>query len=294
MRAGLGRSGMSMLGTAPAFQDPSAFSSAGTISPRLMSPTTTSAALLGLNQVEWQASRSPRVSALTRFGRVDNATAMIRNQGLGLGRLELAGPLGLTAEVSFDERGGSPTSRTVPEHRRFRRLPGFRRRVVSRCAAPGRPACGRTSGYAEPFAGSLRLVAIGRHGSTASDPVYLAGPGSEFPTRAARDQAPDGIMSQEVMATAALHGTDIGLQHTGTPHDFDQSRFGLCRHSRPLLESTPHHLAPARSRERWKTVRQGCRQGVLTAATSDEAHECRAYSISSSDVHVIARSLAMT
>ena len=49
-------------GTSPAFQDANSRSSRGWISARVVSPTTTSVALLGLNQVSWNRTTSSRVS----------------------------------------------------------------------------------------------------------------------------------------------------------------------------------------------------------------------------------------
>ena len=51
---------MFFFGTSPAFQPSKSFSSFGLISASVVSPTTTSVALFGLNQVWWNFTRSAR------------------------------------------------------------------------------------------------------------------------------------------------------------------------------------------------------------------------------------------
>ena len=63
--AGSAASGSVFFGTSPGFQRANSASSFGWISASVVSPTTISVALFGLNQLSWNLTRSARVIAAT-------------------------------------------------------------------------------------------------------------------------------------------------------------------------------------------------------------------------------------
>ncbi len=56
---------MVLAATSPGFHEPKSFSSLGVISAKVVSPTMSKVALLGLYQVSWNLARSSRVILLT-------------------------------------------------------------------------------------------------------------------------------------------------------------------------------------------------------------------------------------